>query len=107
MNGTGSVGGRCLGAGGLYGGIAETQGWTGLQKPLDPPAGSRSLPPFAMRLELGHSSQMRAQSLTRLSLQTPAEVQGFPGPPLLRPAGYRFRSSYDHPQVDNLIGRLT
>ena len=82
MNGTDSVGGRCLGAGGLYGGIAETQGQTGLQKPLDPPAGSCSLPLFAMRLELGHSSQMRAQSLTGLSLQTPAEVQVFQAPDL-------------------------
>ena len=68
------------------------------------PAPTLCLPsPYAWNGATVH--RLRALSLTRLSLQTPAEVQGFPGPPLLRPAGYKFRSSYDHPQADHLMGR--
>ena len=54
-----------MGAGGLYGGITETRGWTGLQKPLDPPAGSHSLPPFAICLEWGHRSQIKGAVLDK------------------------------------------
>ena len=96
-----------MGAGGLYGGITETQGWTGLQKPLDPPASSHPLPPSAMCLELGHRSQIEDTILDKALTPDAGGRSRVPRAPLLRLADYKFRSSYGHPQVDNLIGRLT